>query len=79
MRGGSEPVKMNGAGGMICYAWFVWYHEYKGPTTIGWLDTRKQSKQQTLLDDYDAAKDSWNNYNVALGALRCRRKGTTDE
>lgn len=25
------------AGGMICFAWFVWSHSHEGPPLIGWL------------------------------------------
>ncbi len=37
LRGGSEAIKMNGAGGMIAYGWFVWEHGHEGPPTLGWI------------------------------------------
>lgn len=37
LRGGDEAIKMNGAGGMIAYAWFVWDHEHTGKPTVGWI------------------------------------------
>ena len=37
LRGGVDPVTMNGYGGMIAYGWFVWDHEFKGKPTLGWL------------------------------------------
>jgi hypothetical protein len=37
LKGGSQAVTMNGAGGMIAYGWFVWDHSHSGPPTLGWL------------------------------------------
>lgn len=37
LKGGSEAVTMNGAGGMIAYGWFVWEHGYTGKPTLGWI------------------------------------------
>lgn len=37
LRGGTESVSMNGAGGMIAYGWFVWEHGYTGKPTLGWI------------------------------------------
>lgn len=38
LRGGTEAVSMNGKGGMVAYAWFVWDKDHSGPPTIGWLE-----------------------------------------
>ena len=37
LKGGSDAVTMNGAGGMIAYGWFVWDHSHAGKPTLGWL------------------------------------------
>lgn len=37
MKGGIEEVKMNGFGGLICFAWFIWDRGYTGKPTLGWL------------------------------------------
>lgn len=37
LRNGDESVTMNGAGGMIAYAWFVWDRAHSGKPTVGWL------------------------------------------
>lgn len=37
LKGGSQAITMNGAGGMISYGWFVWEHGYTGRPTLGWL------------------------------------------
>lgn len=50
LRGGSDAIKMNGAGGMIAYAWFVWDHGYEGAPTVGWLDTT-QYRGTHLFDE----------------------------
>jgi hypothetical protein len=72
-RGGTNETH---GGGMLAFCWLVWDHTHEGPATIGWLDAKEfMTSPAPLLDDYDAAKDSWNNYNTALGAMRCRRKG----
>lgn len=40
LKDGVHATNMNGKGGMIAYAWFVWEHGHKGAPTIGWIDTR---------------------------------------
>jgi hypothetical protein len=34
---GLYSTNMNGKGGMIAYAWFVWEHGYSGKPTLGWI------------------------------------------
>lgn len=38
LRGGVEPLSMNGRGGMIAYGWFVWEIGYTGAPTLHWLE-----------------------------------------
>jgi hypothetical protein len=37
LKNGIDATNMNGKGGMIAYAWFVWEHGYTGKPTLGWI------------------------------------------
>ena len=37
LKSGIYKANMNGKGGMIAYAWFVWEHGYQGKPTLGWI------------------------------------------
>jgi hypothetical protein len=37
LKDGLYSTNMNGKGGMIAYAWFVWEHGYSGKPTLGWI------------------------------------------
>jgi hypothetical protein len=37
LKAGIHKTSMNGRGGMIAYAWFVWEHGYTGKPTLGWI------------------------------------------
>lgn len=37
LKNGKQSIKINGAGGMIAYGWFVWEHGYTGKPTLGWI------------------------------------------
>jgi hypothetical protein len=37
LKNGDQAKSMNGKGGMIAYAWFVWEHGYTGKPTLGWI------------------------------------------
>jgi hypothetical protein len=40
LRGGIE-LREDQSGGMYDFAWFVWYHGYRGSTKLGWLNTKE--------------------------------------
>jgi hypothetical protein len=37
LKSGIHKTNMNGKGGMIAYAWFVWEHGYQDKPTLGWI------------------------------------------
>lgn len=37
LKNGVHKTNMNGKGGMIAYAWFVWEHGYTGKPELGWI------------------------------------------